>query len=56
MQALNNVIDEHQIRIQALRNHVPSEVIAILVLLAMTSIAFTGHDFALGRGGRRLPA
>ena len=55
MQALNDVIDEHQIRIQALRNHVPSEVIVMLVLLAMTSIAFTGHDFALGRGGRRLP-
>ena len=55
MQALNDMIDEHEIRITALRNHVPAQVIVVLVLLAMVSIAFTGHDFALGRDGRRLP-
>ena len=52
-QALNDMIDQHEIRITALRNHVPDMVIVMLVLLAMVAIAFAGHDVALGRSGRR---
>jgi hypothetical protein len=47
VQALNDMIDMHEKRLTALRNHVPETVILLLYLIALTATGFTGYGAGL---------
>lgn len=52
VQSLNDVIDVNEERQVALENHVPETVIALLFLVAVISMGFTGYGYGL-QGRRR---
>ncbi len=47
VQALNDMIDMHEKRLTALRNHVPETVVLLLYLIALVSTGFTGYGAGL---------
>lgn len=52
VQALNEVIDLHEKRRQALDNHVPETVLVLLVGVAVAALGFLGYSFGLDRTRR----
>ena len=53
VQALNDMIDMHEKRLTALRNHVPETAILLLYLIALTATGFTGYGAGLSGDGER---
>jgi hypothetical protein len=53
VQALNDMIDMHEKRLTALRNHVPETVVLLLYLIALTATGFTGYGAGLAGDGER---
>lgn len=53
VQALNDMIDMHEKRLTALRNHVPEIVVLLLYLIALTATGFTGYGAGLAGDGER---
>ncbi|GGF12220.1 hypothetical protein GCM10011611_17310 [Aliidongia dinghuensis] len=53
VQALNDVIDMHEKRLTALRNHVPETVVLLLYLIAVIATGFTGYGAGLSGDGER---
>jgi len=53
IQALNDMIDMHEKRLTALRNHVPETVVLLLYLIALTATGFTGYGAGLAGDGER---
>lgn len=53
VQALNEMIDQHTLRLGAIRNHVPFMVFALLYLIAAVAMGFTGYEAGL-LGRRKL--
>ncbi len=53
IQALNDVIDMHEKRLTALRNHVPETVVLLLYLIAIVSTGFTGYGAGLNGDAER---
>ncbi|HET7852812.1 MAG TPA: hypothetical protein VFK91_08710, partial [Methyloceanibacter sp.] len=54
--ALNKMIDEHEKRLTAFRNHVPNIVLLSLYGVAMVAGAFSGYAGGVGTRSSRLPA
>ena len=52
---LNEMTNIHESRLNALRYHVPDEVMALLILVAMVALGFTGYHSALTGARHRLP-
>jgi hypothetical protein len=55
IQALNDMIDNHERRLTALRNRVPNSVLLALYGVATISSAFAGYASGLGGRPSRLP-
>ena len=51
LQSLNEMIDLHASRLGAARNHIPSTVLAALILVAIAAMGWVGASF--GSTGRR---
>lgn len=49
LEALNTLVDDHEVRVAALRAHVPLEVIALLVVLGAAGLASVGYTYGLVR-------
>lgn len=60
VQTLNDMIDMHEKRLTALRNHVPETVVLLLYLIALVATGFTGYGAGLAgdreRGSKLLMA
>jgi hypothetical protein len=52
LQSLNEVIDLHASRLGAARNHIPSTVLAVLIVVAIAALGWVGASFgSIGRRG-----
>ena len=55
IQTLNEMIDNHEKRLTALRNHVPNIVLAALYGMAIVASAFSGYAKTLDTPRSRIP-